>query len=127
MNWLSVLELDIFRNTDILNMIYERIYDVLNRILENLFKFCDCNKFMWYHRLYKTKRYEEIENKLRDEIDQYNLENYINIDIDLPYEKIRNALFEKCEKYLGDYFIKQDDFEHSIPLKIQGRISYVSF
>lgn len=107
-----------FEELNSLNKLYEHIYDGLNHILERLYHYCDSVKFLWYYDYWKIKKFDEMTNSLKEEIDKYNLKRYLNINIDLSYDEVKIKLLESCEKYLSDYFDEQDLIECKLKLGI---------
>lgn len=107
-----------FEELDSLNKLYEHIYDELNHILKRLYRYCDSVKFSWYYDYWKTKQFEEMTNSLKKEIDKYDLKRYLNADIDLSFDRIKEKLLNNCERYLADGFSERDTEEYKIKLGI---------
>lgn len=90
---------------------YEYLSDGLNHIMDRLYDFCDMVEFTWYY-YWKTKQFEEMTNSLKKEIDKYDLKRYLNTDIDLPFDRIKEKLLNNCEQYLADGFSERDTEEY---------------
>lgn len=107
-----------FNKFELLHKLYEYLSDGLNHIMDRLYDFCDRVEFDWYHDYWKTKQYDEMTNFLKKEIDRYNLKRYLNIDIDLRFDRIKEKLLNNCEQYLADGFSERDTEEYKIKLGI---------
>lgn len=124
-DWWSELEfeelylLDMsFDKFESLHKLCEYLSDGLNHIMNKLYDFCDRFEFNRYYDYWKTKQFEEITNSLKKEIDKYNLKRYLNVDIDLPFDRIKEKLLNNCERYLADGFSERDTEEYKIKLGI---------
>lgn len=127
MNWLwSALGFDRiyaskildFEELNLLNKLYEHAYDELNHILVRLYHYCDSVKSLWYCDYWKINKTDEMTTYLKEEINKYDLEHHLNINIDLSYDEVKIKLLESCEKYLCDYFEEQDVIELELKLGI---------
>lgn len=107
-----------FENLEGLNILCEHLSEGLNYIMDELYNFCERVQFIWYYDYWKTKQFEEITNSLKKEIDKYNLKRYLNVDIDLPFDRIKEKLLNNCERYLADGFSERDTEEYKIKLGI---------
>lgn len=107
-----------FDKFESLYKLYEYLSDGLNHIMDKLYDFCDMVEFDWYYNYWKTKQFEEMTNSLKKEIDKYNLKRYLNVDIDLPFDRIKEKLLNNCERYLADGFSERDTEEYKIKLGI---------
>lgn len=124
--WWSELEFDkfylmgdlSFENLKGLNILCERLSDGLNYIMDKLYNFCDTVQFKWYYDYWKIKRFNEMENMLRKEIEKFDLKRFLNSPIELSYDKIKESLLKRCEKYICDYFSEQDLIEYKLKLGI---------
>lgn len=107
-----------FDKFESLHKLCEYLSDGLNYIMDKLYDFCDMVEFDWYYNYWKTKQFEEMTNSLKKEIDKYNLKRYLNVDIDLPFDRIKEKLLNNCERYLADGFSERDTEEYKIKLGI---------
>lgn len=123
--WWSELGFEEFYLLDIsfdefesLRKLCEYLSDGLNYVINRLYDFCDMVEFTWYYDYWKTKQFEEMTNSLKKEIDKYNLKRYLNADIDLQFDRIKERLLNNCERYLADGFSERDTEEYKIKLGI---------
>ena len=123
--WWFELEFDKFYLMDLsfddverLHTLCEYFSEGLNHIMDKLYDFCDMVKFTWYYDYWKIKRFDEMENLLREEINKYDLKRYLNSKIDLPYDKIKESLLKRCGEYISDYCNDQDLIEYKLQLGI---------
>ena len=107
-----------FDKFESLHKLYEYLSDRLKHIMDRLYDFCDMVEFTWYYDYWKTKQFEEMTNSLKKEIDKYDLKIYLNVDIDLPFDRIKEKLLNYCEQYLADGFSERDTEEYKIKLGI---------
>lgn len=124
--WWSELEFDKFYLMDDLSFddlerlhtLCEHLSEELNHIIDKLYDFCDMIEFDWYYNYWKTKQFEKMTNFLKKEIDKYNLKRYLNVNIDLPFDRIKEKLLNNCERYLADGFSERDTEEYKIKLGV---------
>ncbi len=107
-----------FDDLEQLHTRYEYLSEVLNHIMDELYNFCDMVQLTWYYDYWKIKRFDEMENMLRKEIEKYDLKAYLNSPIELSYDRIKESLLKHCEKYICDYFSDQDLIEDKLRLGI---------
>ena len=93
-----------FDDLERLDTLCEHFSEGLNYIMDKLYDFCDMIEFNWYYNYWKTNQFDEMTNSLKKEIDRYNLKRYLNTDIDLPFDRIKEKLLNNCERYLVDGF-----------------------
>lgn len=125
-DWWSELEFDkfylisdlSFDDSEQLHTLCEHLSEGLNHIMDKLYDFCDMVQFTWYYDYWKIKRFDEMENMLRKEIEKYNLKRYLNSKIDLPYDRIKESLLKHCGEYISDYCNDKDLIEHKLRLGI---------
>ena len=124
--WWSELEFDkfylmsdlSFDDLERLDTLCKHLSDELNHIMNELYNFCDTVQFKWYYDYWKIKRFDEMENMLRKEIEKYDLKRYLNLNINLPYNKIKESLLKRCIEYISDYCSDQDLIEYKLKLGI---------
>ncbi len=124
--WWSELEFDkfylmsdlLFDDTERLHTLYEHLSEGLDYIMNKLYDFCDMVELTWYYDYWKIKRFDEMENMLRNEIEKYDLKRYLNSNIDLPYDRIKESLLKRCGEYISDYCNDQDLIEYKLQLGI---------
>ena len=107
-----------FEDLERLHTLCECLSNGLNYIMDRLYDFCDRVQFIWYYDYWKIKRFDEMENLLREEINKYDLKKYLNSKIDLPYDKIKESLLKRCGEYISDYCNDQDLIEYKLKLGI---------
>ena len=124
--WWSELEFDKFYlmndlsldDSERLHTLCEHLSEGLNCIMSKLYDFCDMVEFTWYYDYWKIKRFDEMENMLRKEIEKYDLKAFLNSPIELSYDKIKESLLKRCGEYISDYCNYQDLIEYKLKLGI---------
>jgi hypothetical protein len=125
-DWWSELDFDkfylmddlSFEDFERLHTLCELLSEVLNHIMDKLYDFCDAVQFTWYYDYWKIKRFDEMENMLKKEIEKFNLKRYLNSPIELSYNKIKESLLKRCREYISDYCNDQDLIEYKLQLGI---------
>ena len=107
-----------FENLEGLNILYERLSERLNYIMDKLYNFCEKVQYTWYYDYWKINRLDEMENMLRKEIEKYDLKAFLNSPIELSYDKIKESLLKRCGEYISDYCNYQDLIEYKLQLGI---------
>lgn len=124
--WWSELEFDkfylmgdlSFDDVERLHILCEHLSEGLDYIMNKLYDFCEIVQLTWYYDYWKIKRFDEMENMLRKEIEKYDLKIYLNSPIELSYDKIKESLLKRCGKYISDYCNDQDLIEYKLQLGI---------
>lgn len=107
-----------FENLEGLNILYERLSERLDYIMDELYNFCERVQVIWYYDYWKINRFDEMENMLRKEIEKYNLKAFLDSPIELSYDKIKESLLKRCGEYISDYCNDQDLIEYKLQLGI---------
>ena len=107
-----------FDDVERLHTLCEHLSEGLDYIMDKLYDFCDMVEFTWYYDYWKIKRFDEMENMLRKEIEKYDLKRYLNSPIELSYDKIKESLLKRCGEYISDYCNDQDLNEYKLQLGI---------
>ena len=124
-NWWIELEFYKFYSAELsikgiitIDEVFDHLSDILNHILQNLYRFCDTEKYRWYNDYWKTNKFHEIDDFIRKEIDKYSLEKCLNSPIKLPYDKIKESLLKDVQIYICDYFSERDIEEYELKFGI---------
>ena len=107
-----------FDDSERLHTLCEHLSEGLNYIMDKLYNFCERVQFTWYYDYWKIKRFDEMENMLRKEIEKYDLKAYLNSPIELSYDKLKESLLKRCGEYISDYCNDKDLIEYKLQLGI---------